>query len=152
MTEAVVTCLICESFLEFLKERAWCKQGDDTLVCVQPCTAEIVVAFGDHEVKVYPGGTAVRLNKSWLTQLQQKTAEGTPIPILLVWRSQGLEMWYRRTNSLGFPYDTWSDPVADAYERERVFLPAEHGGAKFSQYYAEVLGRANACPPQIPKL
>jgi hypothetical protein len=150
MTEAVVTCLICESFLEFLKGLPWCKQGDDVLVAVQKCTAEIVVAFGDHEVKVFPGGTNVRMNKSWLAYLQEKNEEGTPLPILLVWRRGGVEMWYRRHNSWDFPYDTWSNPVAEAYERERVLLPADHGGAKFKQYLDELLTKTNACPPQIP--
>jgi hypothetical protein len=150
MTEAVSTCLICDSFLEFLKEVAWCKQGDGVLVAVNKCTPEIIVAFSDHEVKVYPGGTSVKLNKSWLAHLQEKNSEGTPINILMVWRPQGVELWYRRHLSWDYPYDAWSSPVAAAYETERVLLPAEHGGEKFKQYLKELGDKAKACPPQIP--
>ena len=151
MTEAVSTCLICENFLDFLKTLPWCKQGDDTLVAVSKCTPEFVVAFGDHEVKVFPGGTNVRVNKSWLGYLQEKNEEGTPLPMLLVWRPAGVEMWYRRHNSWDFPYDMWQNSVAEAYERERVFLPAEHGGAKHASVRTELLSKCNVCPPQIPK-
>lgn len=151
MTEAVSTCLICDSFLEYLQTLPWCKQGEDTLVAVHKCTPEIVVAFGDHEVKVFPGGTNVRVNKSWLAYLQEKNEEGTPLPMLLVWRPAGVEMWYRRHNSWDFPYDMWQNPVAEAYERERVWLPAEHGGAKFKQAMTDLLAKSNACPTQIPK-
>src|SRR5262249_40910532 len=132
MTEAVVTCLICQNFLEFLQTLAWCKQSDDVLVAVQKCTPEIIVAFGDHEVKVFPGGTAVKMNKSWLSFLKEKNGEGTPLPFLFIWQKTGVELWYRRHNSWDFPYDMWQqNSVAEAYERERVFLPAEHGGPKF---------------------
>lgn len=151
MTEAVVTCLICDSMLEFLKTLPWCKQGDDILVAVHKCTPEFIVAFGDHEVKVFPGGTSVRVNKSWLAQLQQKNEEGTPIPILLIWRPAGVELWYRRHNSYDFPYDMWQNPIAEAYERERVLLPAEHGGTKFKEIFQELITKSNVCPPQIPK-
>jgi len=151
MAEAVTTCLICESFLEYLQALPWCKQGEDTLVAVHKCTPEFVVAFGDHEVKVFPGGTNVKVNKSWLAYLQEKNEEGTPLPILLVWRPAGVELWYRRHKSWDFPYDMWQPgSVAEAYERERVFLPAEHGGAKFKQLHADLLGKSKACPPQIP--
>jgi hypothetical protein len=150
MTEAVVTCLICENFLEFLKTLPWCKQGDDTLVAVTKCTSEFVVVFGDHEVKVFPGGTAVKINKSWLHYLQEKNEEGTPLPILLVWRPAGVELWYRRHNSWDFPYDAWQNALAEAYEKERVFLPAEHGGAKFVEVRQDLLSKCKVCPPQIP--
>lgn len=151
MTEAVGTCLICESFLEFLKSLPWCKQGDNTLVAVHKCTPEFVVAFGDHEVKVFPGGTNVKVNKSWLSYLQEKNEEGTPLPILLVWRPAGVELWYRRHKSWDFPYDMWQDAVAEAYERERVFLPREHAVGKFDEMHQSLLAKSNACPPQIPK-
>lgn len=151
MTEAVSTCLICESFLDFLQTLPWCKQEDDILVAVHKCTPEFIVAFGDHEVKVFPGGTSVRVNKSWLAQLQEKNEEGNPLPILLVWRPIGVELWYRRHKSYDFPYDMWQSALAEAYERERVFLPAEHGGGKFKQIHQELLSKCNHCPPQIPK-
>jgi hypothetical protein len=151
MTEAVVTCLICDSFLDFLKTLPWCRQADDTLVAVQKCTSEFVVAFGDHEVRVFPGNTLVKMNKSWLAHLQEKNEEGTPLPILLIWRAAGVELWYRRHNSWDFPYDTWQNPTAEAYERERVFLPAEHGGGKFEALQQDLLAKSKECPPQIPK-
>ncbi len=150
MTEAVVTCRICENFLEFLKDLPWCKQGDEVLVAVHKCTPEFVVAFTDHEVKVFPGATNVKLNKSWLAFLQEKNEEGTPLPILLVWKAAGVELWYRRHKSWEFPYDMWQSAIAEAYERERVFLPAEHGGSKFAQYRKSMLEKANVCPPVIP--
>lgn len=149
MAEAVGVCLICQSFLDFLKNLAWCKQ-DDHLVAVHPCTPEMIVAFGDHEVQVFPGGTNVKMNKSWLSYLQEKNSEGTPLPILLIWRSTGVEMWYRRHKSWDFPYDAWQDPLAAAYERERVLLPADHGGVQFSEIFVDLLGRAKVCPSQIP--
>jgi hypothetical protein len=151
MTGAVVTCLICENFLDVLKDLPWCKQGDDVLVAVHKCTAEFIVVFGDHEVRVYPGGQHVKVNKSWLSNLQEKNEEGTPLPILLVWRPAGVELWYRRHNSLDFPYDTWQNPIAEAYEKERVFLPAEHGAGKFEALRQEVMQRSKQCPPQIPQ-
>lgn len=152
MAEAVTTCLICDSFLDFLKTIPFCKQEGDVLVAVHRCTPEFVVAFGDHEVKVFPGGMNVKMNKSWLAHLQEQNAEGTPVPLLLVWRAGGIEIWYRRHQSTSFPYDMWQPgSVAEAYERERVFLPAEHGGEKYKQIFSEMLGKSNACPPQIPK-
>jgi hypothetical protein len=151
MAEAVVTCLICENFLEFLKELAWCKQDDGVLVAVNNCTPEFIVVFGDHEVQVFPGGQHVKVNKSWLSRLQEMNEEGTPARILLVWREKGVELWYRRNNPADFPYDMWSNPVAEAYERERVFLPAEHGGSKFQEIRQEMIGKVKQCPTQIPK-
>jgi hypothetical protein len=150
MTEAVQTCLICENFLDFLKGLPWCKQGNDVLVAVHKCTPEFIVAFGDHEVKVFPGGTNVKINKSWLSYLQEKNSEGNPLPILLVWKPKGVELWYRRHKSWEFPYDTFQSDVAGAYEKERVFLPAEHGGAKFLQYHSELMGSCKECPTAIP--
>ena len=151
MTGAVVTCLICENFLEFLKGMPWCKQDDDVLVAVNNCTPEFIVAFGDHEVQVFPGGKHVKVNKSWLSHLQQMNEEGTPVKILLVWREKGVELWYRRHNPTDFPYDMWQNPVAEAYERERVYLPKEHGGDKFESVRKEMIGKSKACPSLIPK-
>jgi hypothetical protein len=136
MTEAVGTCLICESFLEFLQGLAWCKQGDNTLVAVHKCTSEFVVAFGDHEVKVFPGGTNVKVNKSWLSYLQEKNEEGTPLPILLVWRPAGVELWYRRHNSWDFPYDRTRlrKPTSASACSCRANMPAP-SSIKFSKHW-----------------
>jgi hypothetical protein len=150
MTEAVGTCLICDNLLEFLKTLPWCKQEGDILVAVHTCTPELIVAFTDHEARVFPGGTKIKINKSWLAYLQEKNGEGTPLPILLVWRSHGIELWYRQHKSWDFPYDMWKNPVAQAYEREQVLLPASHVSHKFKQYHQDILQKVKACPANIP--
>lgn len=152
MTEASTPSLVFESFLDFIKNLAWCKQGDNVLVAVQACVPEIIVALSDREARVYPGGTRIKINKSWLSTLQEKNAEGTPIPLLLVWKPDCLEIWYRRQKSNDFPYDTWQSPVADAYEKECVRIPSNVGGDKYSQYHSEVLTKSKACPSIIPAM
>ncbi|MBI4533055.1 MAG: MmcQ/YjbR family DNA-binding protein [Candidatus Melainabacteria bacterium] len=152
MTEAVDVCLSCGSFLEFLKTLAWCRQGDDALVAVHKCTPEVVEALRVHEVKVFPGGIAVRMNKSWLTYLDERDREGEPVPVLVVWKSSGIELWYRRHKSYEFPYDMWQDPAAAAYERERAWIPAEHLGPSFLDSLKEVAGKVKPCPSVIPLL
>ncbi|MBX9687420.1 MAG: hypothetical protein K2X27_12005 [Candidatus Obscuribacterales bacterium] len=152
MSETSTPSLVFESFLEFIKNIAWCKQGEDVLVAVQACTAEIIVALSDKEAKVYPGGTPIKINKSWLSTLQEKNAEGTPIPLLIVWKSNCLEVWYRRQKSHDFPYDTWQSALADAHEKECVRMPAELGGEKFTKYHQELLAKAKLCPSVIPAL
>lgn len=144
--------LVFDSFLDFIKNLAWCKQGDSVLVAVCNCTPEIIVALSDREARVYPGGTPVKINKSWLSTLQEKNAQGTPVPLLLVWKSEQLEIWYRRHKSQDFPYDTWQDPVAAAYERECVRIPASQGGEKYRLCLEEVLSRAKSCPAMIPAM
>lgn len=152
MTESSTTSVVFENFLDFIRNLAWCKQGDSVLVAVQPCTPEIIVALSDREAKVYPGGTPIKINKSWLSTLQEKNAEGTPIPLLMVWKNDVLEIWYRRQKSSDFPYDTWQSAVADAYEKECVRIPASTGGEKYKQYHDEVLAKAKACPSVIPQM
>lgn len=152
MTETSTPSLVFDSFLDFIKNLAWCKQGDSVLVAVQPCTPEIVVALSDGEARVFPGGTRIKINKSWLSTLQEKSAEGTPVPLLMVWKAECLEIWYRRQKSHEFPYDTWQSALADAYEKECVSIPASAGGEKYSQYHQEVLAKAKACPSVIPAM
>lgn len=144
--------LMFDSFLDFIKNLGWCKQGDSTLVAVQPCTAEIIVALSDKEAKVYPGGTPVKINKSWLSTLQEKNAEGTPIPLLLVWKAEHMEIWYRRQKSHDFPYDTWQSAAAEAYEKECVKISAAQGGDKYQQLHKDVLEKAKVCPTVIPPM
>lgn len=150
MAEAVRTCVSCENFLEFLKTIPWCKQGDNTLVAVHNCTPDIIEAIKDHEVKVYPGGMQIKLNLSWLLYLTEKSDEGRPLPVLLVWKPEAIELWYRRSKSWDFPYDSWSDPAAAAYDKERVRFPADHISAKYAQYHQEILAKAKVCPSLIP--
>ncbi len=152
MTETSTPSLVFDSFLDFIKNLAWCKQGDSVLVAVQACTPEIIVALSDREARVYPGGTPIKINKSWLSTLQEKSAEGTPVPLLMVWKTDCLEIWYRRNKSNDFPYDAWQNPAAAAYEKECVRIPAATGGDKFSTYHQDLLARAKACPSVIPQM
>lgn len=152
MAEAVSTCVSCENFLEFAKTLPWCKQGESTLIAVHNCTPDMIDAIKDHEVRVFPGGMQIKLNLSWLLYLTEKHDEGRPLPILAVWKPEGIGLWYRRNKSWDFPYDAWKDVAAAAYDRERVWLPAEHGGAKFPQYHAEALAKAKECPSLIPPM
>lgn len=150
MAEAVGTCVSCENFLEFLKTLPWCKQGDSTLIAVQNCTPDMIEAIKDHEVKVFPGGMQIKLNLSWLLYLTEKFEEGRPLPMVVVWKDDFIELWYRRNKSWDFPYDAWQDPAAAAYDKERVKLPAEHSSTKYSQYRSEILAKAKVCPTLIP--
>lgn len=152
MTETSSTSVVLESVLDFIKDLAWCKQGDSTLVAVHPCTPELIVALSDREAKVYPGGMSIKINKSWLSNLQEKNAEGTPVPLLLVWKKELLEIWYRRQKSHDFPYDAWQNPVADAIDKECVRIPADSAGVKFGQYHQELLTKSRVCPSAIPAL
>lgn len=144
--------MVFANFLEFIKNLAWCKQGEDTLIAVQPCTPEMIVALSDREARVFPGGTPIKINKSWLSTLQEKNAEGTPVPLLLVWKPDFLEIWYRRQKSHDFPYDTWQNPAAGEIEKESVRIGVTAGGEKYIQYHKEALARAKACPTMIPKM
>lgn len=152
MTETSSPSVVVESVLDFIQNLAWCKQADAALVAVHPCTPELIVALSDREARVYPGGTPIKINKSWLSTLQEKNAEGTPIPLLLVWKKDCLEIWYRRVKSHDFPYDSWQNPVADAMDKECVRIARELGGAKFDQYFSEILEKAKACPSAIPQM
>jgi len=150
MPEAVEPRVNYDNFLEFLKTLPWCRQGDSVLVAVHKCTPEIIEVLGQNELKVFPGGMNVKMNKSWLLYLEEKHEEGLPIPLLLVWRAEAIELWYRRHKPWDFPYDTWNDPVAAAYERERVRVLAETGGPRFAEYHREILSRAKECPSTLP--
>lgn len=152
MSEATSTSIVIDNFLDYLVTLAWCKQGEETLVAVHKCTPEIIVTFTDREARVHPGNMVVKINKSWLSFLQEKNSEGTPVPVLIVWKAEALELWYRRNKSFEFPYDAWQDPAAAAYEREVVRIPAAAGGEKFARLHGELLSKANACPAAIPLL
>jgi hypothetical protein len=142
--------MIKQDFLAVLKGLAWCKQGDSTLVAVHKCTPEIIAIMKDRPVKVLPGGMVVKSNKSFLSSLKEQFDDGLAVPLLLVWKAQWLEMIYRRHKSMDFPYDSWSDPVAAAYEREQLFITSADIGKDFAKLYGELLTNANACPAIIP--
>lgn len=104
----------------------------------------------ENEVKLFPGGMTVKLPRSVLMGLQKHSDEGQPLPAVLVWKPEALEIWFRRQKSSDFPYDTWTDPSALAIERERAHVPAEKIGPNSSSAHAELLAKANACPAMIP--
>ncbi|MBX9568516.1 MAG: hypothetical protein K2X77_06445 [Candidatus Obscuribacterales bacterium] len=152
MTETSSPSLVFDSFLDMIKELPWCKQDGNVLVAVHKFTPEVIVAFSDHEAKVYPGGTPIKINKSWISTLQEKSNDGTPIPLVMAWKKTCIEIWYRRQKSMEYPYDTWQDPAANAIEKECVRISADFGGAKFAQYHSELLEKAKACPTVIPQM
>ena len=92
----------------------------------------------------------IKLNLSWLLYLVEKYDEGHPLPMLIVWKPQAIEIWYRRHKSWDFPYDAWQDTAAAAYDRERVWLPSEHGSKKYTEYHQEILAKVKQCPTLIP--
>jgi len=151
MTEAEDTFVSLEQFLELLKSLPWCRQGENTLVAVHKCSPDILEVMKNHEVRVFPGGMTVKMNKSLLHTFQEKFDEGLPLPLVVVWKPEGVEVWYRRHKSEQFPYDSWTDPAAAGYERERVFVPAEAMGNGYSSALAEVAGRTTECPAMVPK-
>lgn len=152
MTEASTTSLVFESFLDFLKTLPWCKKDDGVLLAVHKCTPEVIVTLSNREARVFPGGTPIKINKSWLSTLQEMNENGNPVPVLIVWRTDSLEVWYRRHKSHDFPYDVWQNPVAEAYERECVKIPASAGGAKFTEFHNELLANVKVCPTTISPL
>lgn len=151
MTEAEETSVGCEQFLEQLKVLPWCRQGESVLVAVHKGTPEVIEVMRGHEVKVFPGGVNVKINKSLLHSFQEKFDEGQPLPVVVVWKLEGVEIWYRRHKPEQFPYDTWNDPSAAAYERERVFIPASEMGEGYAQLLTETAGRTKECPTMVPQ-
>jgi hypothetical protein len=152
MTDTESTFAKCGEILESLNTLPWCKQGDAVLVAVHTCTEDVLSLIKDHEVKVFPGNVAIKLNRSTIHTFQQKCEAGEPIPVLFVWKPNALEIWFRTHKSTEFPYDAWSDPAAAAYERECAVIPAEHFGSKYAQYHRQHIDSAKACPSTIPPL
>jgi len=157
MVDAEGTFVNCESFLEHLHQLPWCKQAvskenEEILVAVHHCTPEVIDAIKDSEIKVFPGGMHIKLNKSTLHMLSTKFDEGTPLPMLAVWRKRGVEIWFRQHKGTEFPYDAWSNPAAATYESECAIIPADHFGAKFDEYFTHHISSAKACPSMIPPL
>lgn len=140
----------CEAFLEFLKGLPWCRQGTDVLVAVHKCTPEVIEVMQNHGASVFPGGVHVKLNKSFLHELQNKFDDGQPLPVVLVWKPQQVEIWYRRQNPNDFPYDTWTNPVAAAHEKERVLVPADELGPECAPAHSEIAEKSKECPSMIP--
>lgn len=150
MTEAEGTFVNLEHFLELLKTLPWCKQGTGVLIAVHKCTPDVAEVIKDSEVKVFPGGMNIKLNKSMLKEFQEKFDEGQPLPVVVVWKTEGVEIWFRRQKSADFPYDSWTNPAAAAYERERAFVPASQFSSNFSALHAETIDKSKECPSMIP--
>ena len=150
MTETEGTAVSSASFVEYLKSLPWCKQGENVLVAVGKATADVVELMKDHEVRVFPGGMTVKMQKSVLTNFQRKYDDGEPLPVVIVWKTTGVEIWYRKHNPSEFPYDGWSGGAAAAYEQERVLIPADIFGADFAKSHTELVSKASACPSIMP--
>ncbi len=144
----------CEQFLEYLDKLPWCKQGESKLVAVHHCSAEVIeiLRHHEHDLKVYPGAVSIKLNKSTLSMLENKLSAGEPVPLLLIWLGEGIEISFRTHKSMDFPYDMWQNPAAAAYERETMFIRASELGGQFSACYKKHLSGAKACPTSIPTL
>lgn len=141
-----------EQFLAVLDTIPWCKQGEGVLVAVHKGVPELLDVMKDHEAKVFPGNIAVKINKSTLHEFRKKNDEGRPVPVLLVWRAESVEIWFRTHKSEDFPYDTWSDAKAAAYEKECVTVPNSTIGETAKQCYERHIASAKACPTMIPPL
>ena len=152
MAEVESGALVMASFFEHLKTLPWCKQGDEVLVAVSKCTPEVIEAFHDHELKVFPGGMTVKMQKSMLHHLTDSFYDGMPLPAVLVWKRQGVEIWFRRHKAEEFPYDVWQNPAAAAYEREQVFIPASDLGPQAGATQKDLAAKAKACPSMIPPM
>ncbi len=152
MTESVEpqAAVGAESFLEYLKNLPWCKQENGTLVAVYKLTSEVIEVVRESEVKIYPGGLVVKLPRSVLMGLQKSSDDEQPLPAVLVWKAEGLEIWFRRQKSSDFPYDTWTDAAALGIEREKAFVPNEKLGASAAATHKDMEGKAKECPAMIP--
>lgn len=147
MTEGTSTNV---QLIDFLKAMPWCKQGSGVLVAVHKATAEIIELLPDNELKVYPAGMTVKMQKSTLHNMQTQLDDGMPQPVVLVWKNAGLEIWYRKNNAMEFPYDAWTNESLANQERERVFVPAEKFGPSFGAMLAEQAEKTKECPSMIP--
>jgi hypothetical protein len=150
MTESEGTVVTPASFTEHLKHLPWCKQGDDVLVAVDKAGPDIIEFMKDREVKVFPGDISVKMQKSVLTHFKQKFDEDEPLSVVIVWRSAGIEIWYRKTKPSEYPYDAWSGGAAAAYEQERVIIPLAELSEDAASVHAELAAKSNACPSMMP--
>ncbi len=138
------------TFMEYLKTLPWCKQEHGALVAGHKLTSEVIEAVREHEVKLHPGGMVVKLPRSVLMNLQKHCDDGQPLPAVLVFKAEGVDIWFRRTKPDEFPFDTWNDPAALTIERESAFVPLASLGGEAAPFYKEMLGKANACPAMMP--
>ena len=155
MADADSTYVSSEDFLEILNQLPWCqqaqsKQNDAVLVAVHKCIPEVIEIIKEHEVRVFPGGITIKLNKSTLSNFQDRFDDGQPIPIVVVWRKEVVEIYFRQHKPDDFPYDAWSNPLAQTYETECAIVPKSSLGQKYSEYFEAHLKSANACPTMIP--
>ncbi len=143
-----------DKLLTFLNTLAWCKQSNGNLVVVTKACPEIIEALNikNGTIKVYPQLMTVKINKSWLNQMQEKLDNGMPTPVVLIWKQDNLEICYRKHNSDDFPYDAWANPGTNNNEHERFIIPNTFFAATFASNQQTLLNQAKACPPVIPLL
>ena len=151
MTESEGTAVTPASSLEYLKTLPWCKQGEGVLVAVGKANSEVIELMKDHEVKVFPGGIVIKMQKSVITNFQRHIDDELPLNVVIVWKADSLEIWYRKVNPLEYPYDAWSNTAAAAYEQERVLVPSSYFGESFEAVRSEILGKASVCPSMMPQ-
>ena len=147
MTEGIYT---SEQLIDYLKVLPWCKQGDNVLVAVHKATPEIIELLSDNELKVFPSAMLVKMQKSTLHAMQQQFDDNQPMPVVVVWKPAGLEIWFRKQNSQEFPYDAWTNESLANLERDRVFVPAEKFGATFGASLLEQSAKTKECPTIVP--
>src|SRR5262249_40356132 len=123
---------------------------DNVLVAVDKATPDIIDFMKDREVKVFPGGMAVKMQKSVLSNFKTKFDEGEPLSVVIVWRPEGVEIWDRKTKPSEYPYDAWSGGAAAAYEQERAIIPKADLSDDASDVHAELVAKTNACPSMMP--
>lgn len=138
------------AFNEMLKTLAWCKQGESTLVAVHKAIPEVIFMLPDREVKVFPGGVAIKMQKSTVSHFQKAYDDGEPLNVVLVAKPTGVEVWYRKVAPTEFPYDAWGGGAASAYEQQRALIPAENLGDHYVKMQAELSSKCKECPTMMP--
>ncbi len=138
------------AFADMLKTLPWCKQGESTLVAVHKAIPEVIFMLPDREVKVFPGGVAIKMQKSTVSHFQKSYDDGEPSNIVVVAKPDGVEVWFRKVKPTEFPYDCWSGGAASAYEQQRVFIPADDLGNDYGNMHAELAGKCKECPTMMP--
>lgn len=138
------------AFNDMLKTLAWCKQGDSTLVAVHKAIPEVIFMLPDREVKVFPGGVAIKMQKSTVSHFQKAHDDGEPLNVVLVAKPEGVEVWYRKVAPTEFPYDAWSGGAASAYEQQRALIPSDSLGNDYAALHSELASKCKECPTMMP--
>ncbi len=145
-----MTTELATAFTEMLKTLPWCKQGDSTLVAVHKAIPEVIFMLPDREVKVFPGGMAIKMQKSTVSNFQKANDDGEPMNIVIVAKPGHVEVWFRKLAPTEYPYDGWSGGPAAAYEQQRALIPGESLGDEYVKLHAELVEKCKACPTMMP--